>query len=90
MALAIRGRGEELRRGWLKKGFDLHLLRTVAQAVPVPVIASGGMGNMDHLYDAVSAGADAIAMADALHYRRMSLADIRNAALETNLHVRKL
>lgn len=73
-----------------RKGFDLELVRAVTQAVPVPVIASGGMGSVDHLLDAVEAGADAIAMADILHYRRMSLPDIRNAALESNLHVRQL
>ncbi|CAI2717004.1 imidazole glycerol phosphate synthase subunit HisF [Nitrospina watsonii] len=73
-----------------RKGFDLELVRAVTETVPVPVIISGGMGNTDHLRAAVDAGADAVAMADILHYRRMPLPEIRNAARQANLHVRKL
>ena len=48
-----------------RKGFDCHLVEAVSSAVSIPVIASGGMGSSDHLVDAVRAGADAVAMADA-------------------------
>ncbi|MEY4564109.1 MAG: imidazole glycerol phosphate synthase subunit HisF [Pseudomonadota bacterium] len=73
-----------------RSGFDLDLLRQVSQAVPVPVIASGGMGSIEHFVEAATVGlADAVAMADVLHYKRLSLVDIREAALANGLPVRK-
>ena len=64
-----------------RKGFDIALVRAVATAVDIPVIASGGMGSPDHLIDVVRDGrADAVAIADMLHYGRTSLADIRRDA----------
>ena len=72
-----------------RKGFDLDLIRTVAPAVPVPVIASGGMGKPADLVAAVTDGrADAVAMADILHYERASFAEIRTAAREAGIPVR--
>jgi cyclase len=74
-----------------RSGFDIDLLRAVSAAVPVPVIASGGMGSLDHFLSAAQdGGADAIAMADVLHYKRMSVGDIRAAALAADLPVRKV
>ena len=74
-----------------RKGFDLGLVRAVTHAVQVPVIASGGMGSADHLVAVVKeGGADAVAMADVLHYDRLGLADVRVAALSAGLPVRKL
>jgi cyclase len=50
-------------------GFDLELTRAVADAVPVPVIASGGVGNLQHLADGVTLGhADAVLAASIFHY----------------------
>lgn len=50
-------------------GYDLELTRRVAQAVPIPVIASGGAGSLEHAYEAVNRGsADAVSMASMLHY----------------------
>lgn len=73
-----------------RAGFDLDLVSNLSAAVPVPVIASGGMGSFDHFIDAATKGlADAVAMADVLHYNRMTIADIRAAALAANLPVRK-
>jgi imidazole glycerol-phosphate synthase subunit HisF len=72
-----------------RKGFDLDLCRAVAAVAPIPVIASGGMGGTQHLIDAVQIGkADAVAMADVLHYRRLSLADCRQAATGAGIPVR--
>ncbi len=72
-----------------RKGFDVALLKAVTDVVEVPVIASGGMGEPAHMIQAVQAGgADAIAMADILHYRRMDLPAVRKAALEAGLAVR--
>jgi imidazole glycerol-phosphate synthase subunit HisF len=73
-----------------RKGFDLDLVRKVSEAVPVPVIASGGMGTLEHFLQVAKQGrADAVAMADVLHYSRLSLADIRKAAHEGGLPVRR-
>lgn len=71
------------------KGFDLELIRTVARAVPVPLIASGGMGTPQHLVQAVEAGADAVAMAHVLHYKKYSMAEIRDTALKSGISVRR-
>ena len=72
-----------------RKGFDLDLTRSVSEAVSVPVIASGGFGAPRHLVEVVHAGrADAVAVADALHYGRCTLADIRAAACDAGIPVR--
>ncbi len=63
-----------------KKGFDLPLVRRVSEGVPVPVIASGGMGNLQHLLDVVESGsADAVAVANVLHYKTVSFQEMRDA-----------
>ena len=73
-----------------RKGFDVALLRAVTGEVSVPVIASGGMGSTDHLLDVVQQGqADAVAMADILHYGRATFADIRRAARGAGIPVRR-
>lgn len=73
-----------------REGFDYELVRAVSELVPVPVIASGGMGSVAHLLEVVEKGcADAVAMADVLHYKRLSLPEIRAAALAAGLEVRK-
>jgi len=72
-----------------RKGYDTALVRAVSAAVPVPVIASGGMGTLEHFTEAAAASADAIAMADVLHYKRMTIPEIRAAALAADLPVRK-
>ncbi|MCE4538173.1 imidazole glycerol phosphate synthase cyclase subunit [Pelomonas sp. P7] len=72
-----------------REGFDTALVAAVTDAVPVPVIASGGMGNVEDLIDVVKNGhADAVAMADVLHYNRLTLAQIRESAIEAKLNVR--
>ncbi len=72
-----------------RKGFDIDLVRAVSAEVAVPVIASGGMGSAEDLVEVVlRGGADAVAMADILHYRRAAIADIRAAARAAGLSVR--
>lgn len=74
-----------------RKGFDVALTRTVSDAVTVPVIASGGMGTIEHLVPVIRDGrADAVAMADILHYRRAPLPEIRAAALAHGFDVRRI
>ena len=73
-----------------RTGFDIDLLRSISSSVSVPVIASGGMGSMDHFIEAATDGlVDAVSMADILHYKRMTIDQIRSAALAENLSVRK-
>eukprot|EP01031_Cornospumella_fuschlensis_P050194 gene50194-61424_t len=71
--MARRGAGEilltSMDRDGTKSGFDLALTRAVSDAVSVPVIASGGVGNLDHLADGVQqGGADAVLAASIFHY----------------------
>jgi cyclase len=72
-----------------RRGFDVELIRAVTRAVPVPVVASGGMGEARHLVDAVKeGGADAVAMADILHYKRATFGDVRAVAHAAGIEVR--
>lgn len=73
------------------KGFDLDLIQTVAAAVPVPVIASGGLGTPDDFVRAVrDSGADAVAVAHVLHYRKYSIAELKKAAAFAGIEVRRV
>jgi len=72
-----------------REGFDIELVAAVSRVVPVPVIASGGMGRLDDVATVVREGAaDAVAMADMLHYRRTTVGEIRSAARTAGLYVR--
>ncbi len=72
-----------------RKGFDVALTRAVSGAVGVPVIASGGYGDAPHLASVVAeGGADAVAVADALHYQRTTLPQLRDLARAAGISVR--
>jgi imidazole glycerol-phosphate synthase subunit HisF len=59
-------------------GYNLELTRTIAEQVPIPVIASGGAGNCQHIYEAFSEGkAEAALLASLLHYGQLSVAEIK-------------
>ncbi len=74
-----------------RKGFDCELVRAVSDAVSVPVIASGGMGSAENLVDVVRHGhADAVAMADILHYNRATISEIRRFATTAGIEVRRV
>ena len=76
-------------REGMRKGFDVELIEQVSKIIPVPLIVSGGMGQFSHFEDAVLKGqADAIAIADMLHYERTSIADIRQSANQAGFTVR--
>jgi cyclase len=73
------------------KGFDCDLVRMVSSSVPIPVIASGGMGNIADLEKVVKEGAaDAVAVAGLLHYGKMTVMDIRKEALGKEIGMRKI
>jgi len=72
-----------------RKGFDVALVKAVSAEVTVPVIASGGMGKPEDLVEVVNqGGADAVAMADILHYKRFEIGHIRTVAQIAGLGVR--
>ena len=80
--VAELGAGEILRtsmdRDGTRAGFDLALTRAVADAVPVPVIASGGVGNLQHLADGIKGGhADAVLAASIFHFGEFSVRDAK-------------
>ena len=71
------------------RGFDIELLRAVCNAVTIPVIASGGMGAVSHMTDAVvEGGVQAVAIAHMLHYKKLNLAEIRAGATAAGIAVR--
>jgi cyclase len=76
-------------RDGTKEGFDLELTRTIADGVTVPVIASGGVGTLDHLVAGiVDAGADAVLAASIFHFREYSVADAKRALADAGVTVR--
>ena len=78
-------------RDGTKIGFDLDLTRAVADAVPVPVIASGGVGNLDHLVAGVRQGhANAVLAASIFHFGEYSVADAKQHLAAAGLPVRPL
>jgi cyclase len=93
-------RGEELGAGEIvvnsidadgtKTGYELTLTRLIAEAVSVPVIASGGGGTPEHLYDALTAGkADAALVASMLHYGEYTVAQIKEYLAGRGMKVRR-
>ena len=70
-----------------RKGFDYELLQKVTKVVQVPVIASGGFGNPDHMIKAFSdCSIDAIAIADALHFNRYKVEELKNIVKSNDLN----
>ena len=91
--MAARGAGEilltSMDRDGTKAGFDLELTRTISDAVPVPVIASGGVGNLDHLADGIQLGhADAVLAASIFHYGEYTVGQAKARMAERGIPVR--
>jgi cyclase len=88
-----RGAGEilltSMDRDGTEDGYELDLTRAVADAVDVPVIASGGAGSLDHLVDVVEAGgADAVLCASIFHYGRYTVAEAKERMARAGIAVR--
>jgi len=87
-----RGAGEILLTSMdtdgVKTGYDLPLTRAVAEAVRIPVIASGGAGSFSHFSDAINAGADAVLAASLFHFGEMRICDLKNYLQEKGYPVR--
>ncbi len=76
-------------RDGTKAGFDLELTRAVSNAVSVPVIASGGVGNLDHLADGIQmGGADAVLAASIFHYGEFTVGQAKERMRERGIAVR--
>lgn len=72
-----------------KAGYDLKLTRAVAEAVPIPVIASGGVGNLRHLVEGVlQGGADAVLAASIFHFGEFTVAQAKQAMADAGVAVR--
>lgn len=76
-------------RDGTKDGFDLELTRTIADAVPVPVVASGGVGTLDHLVEGVTEGhASAVLAASIFHFGEYSIGEAKQYMAEKGVSVR--
>jgi cyclase len=89
-----RGAGEilltSMDRDGTNAGYDLALTTAVAAAVTVPVIASGGAGELRHLAEAVSAGADAVLVASIFHYGHHTVAEAKQELAAAGVSVRPI
>ncbi len=76
-------------RDGTKEGFDIELTRSIVESVNVPVIASGGVGTLDHLVEGITeAGADAVLAASIFHFREYTIADAKLALAAAGVTVR--
>ncbi len=92
--MAEAGAGEilltSMDRDGTKSGFDLELLRAVRAAVPVPIVASGGVGTMEHFVEGARVGATGLLAASVFHYGEFRIADAKAALARAGLPVRPL
>lgn len=74
-----------------QSGFDLELTRAVADAVNIPVIASGGAGRLEHFFEAVTVGkAEAVLAASLFHYQQLTIAEVKAYLAQRGVRVRPL
>ncbi len=91
--MARRGAGEilltSMDRDGTKAGFDLELTRAVSDAISIPVIASGGVGTLEHLADGIQqGGADAVLAASIFHYGEFTIAQAKDCMAQRGIPVR--
>jgi cyclase len=89
-----RGAGEilltSMDRDGTKDGYDLEVTRAVADAVSIPVIASGGAGKLEHFYEALTiGGASAVLAASLFHFRELSVSQVKEYLAQRGLPVRR-
>ena len=87
-----RGAGEilltSMDRDGTKDGYELELTRAISEAVDVPVIASGGVGEAEHLVEGLQAGADAVLAASIFHYGTHTIAEVKAAIAAAGFAIR--
>jgi cyclase len=93
--MAESGAGEilltSMDRDGTRSGFDLELTRAVSDAVPVPVVASGGVGTLDHLVDGVvKGGASAVLAASIFHFGEFTIAEAKERLAAAGVPVRQI
>ncbi len=72
-----------------KNGYDIELTRKIAEAVSIPVIASGGAGTKEHFYEALTEGkAEAVLAASLFHYKELEIRDLKKYLRDKNIPVR--
>jgi len=91
--MAAYGAGEilltSMDRDGTKEGYDLELTRFIADRVPIPVIASGGVGNLDHIYQGLTTGGASAALAASIfHYREYTIAECKSYLQKKGIPVR--
>ena len=97
-AIVFAKKAEELGAGELlvtsmdrdgtKAGYDLELLKKITSQVSIPVIASGGVGNLEHLAEALNAGADAVLAASIFHFKNYSISQAKEFLAQKNILIR--
>lgn len=89
---ARRGAGEilltSMDRDGTKEGYDLELLHKVSSQVTIPVIASGGVGTLEHLKQGIDAGASAVLAASIFHYGQFGIQEAKAYLKKNGVHVR--
>jgi imidazoleglycerol phosphate synthase cyclase subunit len=90
---AERGAGEILLTSWdrdgTREGYDLELIRAVAEAVDVPIVASGGAATAAHMAEAIRAGADAVLAASIFHFGEHTVAGLKDELAALGIEVRR-
>jgi cyclase len=91
--MAEAGAGEilltSMDRDGTRAGYDLELTRAVVQAVPVPVIASGGVGTLEHIYEGLTVGGATAALAASIfHYREYTIRECKQYLAARGVPVR--
>lgn len=92
--VASRGAGEilltSMDRDGTKDGYDLEITRTIADAVSIPVIASGGAGKVEHFYEVLTVGHASAALAASLfHFRELTVKQVKDYLAEHGIPVRR-
>ena len=76
-------------RDGTKEGFDNKLIKAVSSSVSIPIIASGGVGTLQHLVDGIKeGGAEAVLAASIFHFSEFTVQEAKQAMLESGLEVR--
>ncbi len=72
-----------------KSGFDIELLKKVSEFLEIPLIASGGVGNLNHFYEGVAKGnANALLAASVFHFNEISIKEVKEYLLKKNIEIR--
>ena len=74
----------------MKDGFDLELIRVLNDKLTIPIIASGGAGNMEHFSEVLNCGADAALAASVFHYGEIKISELKEYLYKENIKVRRI